>query len=112
MSGAGVIWKIVKTAATAIPWGRVVENAPAVVDLVGRAKDRLRASPAQGLEAQLRSLQEENLKLADTLLKTSDHLEELTKALEVVAARQKMLTTATFVSLLIGISSLALWIIR
>ena len=111
MSGIGVIWGIAKTAATKVPWGRVVENVPAVVDFIGRAKERFNvpASSQKDFEQRLRLLQDENVKLGKALLQTSDHLREVSKSLEVLAARQKMLVIATAASLLIAISSLILW---
>ncbi len=112
MSSMGIIWGIVKVAATKIPWGRVVENAPAVVDLVGRAKERLMASTQDDLAERLKAIHEENQKLETLLLKTTDHLQTLEKTLTVVSARQKMLSIVTGLSLLIAISSLLLWFAR
>ena len=108
----GFFWGIVKTAATKIPWARVAENVPAVVDMIGRARERFRVpvSSADDLEERLRLLQDENLKLGKLLLQTTDHLQEIAKSLEVVAARQKMLVIGTVASLLIAVSSLALWV--
>jgi hypothetical protein len=92
----------------------VVENVPAVVDMISRAKGKLRApiTSKSDIEERLRLLQEENQKLAKVLLDTSDHLQELGKGLEVMAARQKMLTIAAVVSLLLAASSLLLWFVR
>ena len=114
MSGMGMIWGIVRTAATKVPWGRVVENVPAVVDFIGRAKGKFNvpASSQKDVEQRLRLLQEDNLKLGKALLETSDHLQAIAKNLEVVAARQKMLVLATVVSLLTAVSSLILWVTR
>ena len=112
MSGMGIIWGIVKVAATRIPWGRVVENAPAVVDLVGRAKDRLTASSQDDLAERLKLIHEENQKLENVLLKTADHLQVLEKTLKVVADRQKMWAVTTVVALLMAVSSLALWLVK
>ena len=112
MSGMGIIWGIVKVAATKIPWGRVVANAPAVVDLVGRAKDRLTVSSQDDLAERLKLMCEENQKLEKMLLKTADHLQVLEKTLKVVADRQKMWAITTVVALLMAISSLILWLAR
>jgi hypothetical protein len=112
MGGLGVVWRVVKTAATKIPWGRVVENAPLVVDMVGRARARLTALPHHDFEVQLRSIQEENLKLAQTLQQSADHLQEVSQTLLVVEARQKMLVSATVVSLLIAVSALAVALLK
>jgi hypothetical protein len=111
MSGIGVVWGMVKTAATKIPWGRVLQNAPAVVDLIGRAKESLQV-PHSDLEERLGLIQEQNLKLEQTLLQTAEHLQELTKTLEVMAARQRLLSIGIVVSLLIAVSSLSLWFVR
>ena len=105
------VWTIVRIAATKIPWGKVMENVPAVVDMVGRAKGRFMASPSAqiGQDERLRLLQEENLKLKKALVETSDHLQQVAKSLEVVAARQKMLMIATAVALVAAVWSLLLW---
>lgn len=105
------VWTIVRIAATKIPWGRVMENVPAVVDMVGRAKGRLMGSPpAQiGQDERLRLLMEENLKLKKAIVETSDQLQQVAKTLEVVAARQKMLMIVTAVAFLAAVWSLLLW---
>jgi len=105
------VWTIVRIAATKIPWGRVMENVPAVVDMVGRAKGRFMASSSAqiGQDERLRLLQEENLKLKKAIVETSDHLQQVAKTLEVVAARQKMLMIATAVALVAAVWSLLLW---
>jgi hypothetical protein len=112
MSGIGVIWGVVRTVATKIPWGRVIENVPAVVDLVERAKDKFSASTQNDLEEKLILLRDENLKLEKALLEISDNQQELANSLKVVLARQKKLAIATVVSLLIATSSLILWVIK
>lgn len=112
MSSLGMIWGIVKMAATKIPWGTVVENAPAVADLVGRAKDSLKASSQDDLVEQLRLIHEENQKLEKVLLQTANHLQDLEKTLSVVVARQKNWAIVTVFSMLIAISSLVLWITK
>lgn len=112
MSGIGSIWGIAKIAATKIPWGKVMDNVPAVVELV---KDRLRAhasAPGGDLDERIRSLQDENLKLEKALLQTSDHLQEAIKTLKVVSARQKTLTMTTVLALLIAVSSLIVSLAR
>ena len=109
MSGMGMIWGVVKLAASKVPWGRVVENAPAVVDLVGRAKERLMASAQDDLVERLRLIHEENQKLEKVLLETSTHLQELEKSLKAVAASQRVLMMVTVVSLIMAVSSLVLW---
>lgn len=107
--GIGSIWGIAKVAATKIPWGKVMENMPAVVELVGRAKDRFKAHafpPGGDVDERIRLLQDENVKLEKALLQTSDHLQEAIKTLKVVSARQKTLAIATVAALLIALSSL------
>jgi len=106
MIGVRTIWGIAKIAATKIPWGRVMENIPAVVDLAGRAKGRLKGGGA--VEEQLRLLQEENRKLEKALLESSGHLQQAIKTLKVVLARQKMLMAGTLLSLVIAIASLVI----
>ena len=101
----GTIWGIAKVAATRIPWGRVMENIPAVVDMAERAKGRFRGHGGD-IEARLRQLQEENRKLEQALLETSGHLQQTIRTLKVVVARQKMLMIATAVSLLVAIAAL------
>jgi len=111
MSVASILG-VLKIAATKIPWSRVMENLPAVVDMVGRAKARLRvpASAPGTLEERLRSMEEENLRLGKALLQSTETLQQVAKSLEVVAARQKMLAIVTAVSLLTAIWSLCLWL--
>lgn len=106
------IWTVVRIAATKVPWGRVMENVPALMDMVGKAKTRLREQPAQrgSLDERLRILEEENLKLGKALLQSSETIRQLAKTVEVVTARQKMLMTATVVSFLMALTSLLLWL--
>ena len=101
------IWGIAKVAATKIPWGRVMENFPAVMDL---AKERFRPSggPRGDVEARLRLLQEENQKLEKALLETSGHLQITIKTLKTVLARQKTMMAGTVVSLLMALASLVI----
>jgi hypothetical protein len=112
MPGIGIVWKVVKTAATKIPWGQVIESAPMVVDMVGRARAHMTAMPHQDFQAQLKSVQEENLRLAQSLQHTADHLQEVSETLQVLEAREKVLIVGTAISLLIAISSLALLLFR
>lgn len=101
------IWGIAKVAATKIPWGRVMEGLPAVVDM---AKERFRGhgGAQDGLEERLRLLEEENLKLGKALLETSGHLQQTIRTLKVVLARQKMLMAATAVSFGMALAALLL----
>jgi hypothetical protein len=104
----GPVWTVIRLAATRIPWGRVIENIPAVVDMVNRAKGRLKASAsAQGpVDERMRVVEEESLRLGKALLETEERLQELAKALEVLAARQKMLIFLAMVSLATAIAAL------
>ena len=104
-----MVWDMVRLAATNIPWGRVLENAPAVADLVARAKDRWQGPSQSELEERLIALQQENRRLERALLETSDQVRELANTLEVVAARQKMLAVVTIITLAIAVFSLTLW---
>ncbi|TSK07110.1 MAG: hypothetical protein FPO08_10855 [Geobacter sp.] len=103
------IWSVAKIAATKIPWGRVFENLPVVVEMANRAKGRFMgegAGAASELEARVQQLHEENRKLEKALLETSGHLQLAVKTLKVVLARQKVLMAATAVSLVVAIAAL------
>ena len=106
------IWGVVRIAATKVPWGRVMENVPALMDMVQRAKGRLREQPAArgSADERLRALEEENLKLGKALVQSSETIKQLAKTVEVVTARQKMLMTATVISFLMALTSLLLWL--
>lgn len=106
----GTIWGIAKIAATRIPWGKVMQNIPAMADLAGRTKERLAASGASrgAVEDQLSLLQEENRKLEKALAESSNHLQQTVKSLKVVAARQKMLMAGTVLSFLMALVSLVI----
>lgn len=100
------IWGIAKVAATKIPWGRVMENIPGMVDM---ARDRFRGHPQQGgLEERVFELEEENRKIEQALLATSGHLEQTIKTLKVVMARQKVLMWITALSLATALAALML----
>lgn len=101
------IWSVAKIAATKIPWGRVFENLPVVVDMANRAKGRFMGGSAPSdLEARVQQLHEENRRLEKALLETSGHLQLAVKTLKVVLARQKVLMAATAVSLVVAIAAL------
>lgn len=105
----GPFWTVVKLAATKVPWGRVIENIPAVVDMVNRAKGRMKQSataPGVSEDERIRVIEEESLRLGKALLQTEEQLQELAKALEVLAARQKMLIFLAVVSLATAITAL------
>ena len=102
------IWGIAKIAATKIPWGRVMENIPAVVDLAGRAKGKFTGASHGAVEDRLRLLHEENRRLEKALLENSGHLQQSIKTLKVVLARQKMLMAGTVLSFLMALVSLVI----
>lgn len=112
MGGIGAAWGVVKMLATKVPWGRLVENAPAVVDLVARAKERLQAPSQDDLAGQLLSIHNQNLRLEKTLHETANRLDALSAKLEAVSQRMSLLLKATVVSLLMAISSLLLWLVK
>ena len=104
-----MIWDMVKLAATNIPWGRVLESAPAVADLFARARESWQGPSQSELEERLLALQQENRRLEQALLETAGQLQELAKGLEVVVARQKMLLVVTIIALSIAVFALTLW---
>lgn len=106
MSGLGTVWGIAKLAATRIPWGRLVESAPAVVDLVGRAGERFRGGAPDDLLERVRLLQEENRNLERVLQQTADRLQELERRVQGMAARQRIITWATATALLAALCAL------
>lgn len=102
------IWGIAKVAATKIPWGRVMENIPVMVDM---AKERFRGqggAPRGDVGSRLRELEEENRRLAQALLETSGHLQQSIRTLKVVLARQKMMMFGTFLSFAMALAALVL----
>lgn len=101
------IWGIAKVAATKIPWGRVMESIPGVVDM---AKERFRGqgAPHGDLASRVRLLEEENLKLGKALLETSGHLQQSIRTLKVVLARQKMLMAVSGASFVMALVALVL----
>lgn len=102
------MWGIAKIAATKIPWGRVVQNIPAMADLANRARERFSGAAHGGVEERLRLLQEENRKLERALLETSGHLQQTVKTMKVVVARQKVLMVVTAVSLITAVAALVM----
>jgi hypothetical protein len=73
------MWSIVKAAVTRVPWSKVVQHAPAVVDALGRVKTRVRLQEAAQKDAddQLRLLVEENARLHGELNRLSKELQRL-----------------------------------
>jgi hypothetical protein len=112
MGKAGMVFRMLRTAAGSIPWLSVVENTPALLNLVESARERFSAMASHGLENAMRELQDENLKLAESLLQTQSHLQEVTRTLEVVLARQKTLAVVTVISLVVAVSSLVVAVVK
>jgi hypothetical protein len=105
--GIGLIWSVLKTAATKIPWLQVVENAPLVVDALGRVTSKARQNEAsiKNCDDHLKVLQLENARLAV-------ELQQMSVKLQLLSARVSRLTKIAGVSLLCAVSALILWIVR
>ena len=105
--GVALFWGLLKTAATYIPWTKVAENAPLLVDVLGKAKARIRLneSSQKNIEGHLKSLQDENARLATDLLK-------LTKKLQLLTSRVALLTKITGFSLLCAVSAVVFWMLK
>ncbi|GFO56529.1 hypothetical protein GMSM_35360 [Geomonas sp. Red276] len=109
---SGVVLKLLKTAATNIPWRALVQNAPVVVELVERVRERLGAGASHGLADELEAMREEQLKLADALLESSARVAALEKALEVLSARLKLMTALGVLALIAAGTSLIIVLSR
>ena len=98
---------VIKTAAMHIPWAKVAQNTPLLVDMIGKAKAQIKQHDAsqRNLEDQLKSLNDENAKLAATVLQMSNTVQLLT-------SRISFLTKLTAISLLLAISSVVLWMLN
>ena len=98
---------VIKTAAMNIPWAKVAQNTPLLVDMLGKAKAQIKQHDAtqKNLEDQLKSLHDENAKLAATLLQLSNNVQSLT-------SRVSLLTKLTVFSLLLAISASVLWMLK
>lgn len=96
------IWSVLTAAATKIPWTRVVQSAPVVVEVLDRVKARVRLNEAaqKNLDEQLKCLAEENARLLEELKQASLKLQKLT-------ARVSFLTKLTLVSFLCAVAALA-----
>ncbi|HEY5513985.1 MAG TPA: hypothetical protein VIK40_10120 [Geomonas sp.] len=103
--GIALVFQIIKRIATKIPWTQVAQNAPLIADMVGKAKDKLNASARKIQDDQIQLLQEENARLAKSLLQMSDQLQN-------ISSRVYLLTVITAVSLLIAISSLIIGVLH
>jgi hypothetical protein len=102
--GVGFVLQILRTAATRIPWTKVAQNTPLFVEMVGKAKDRMNAH-AKIQDDQLKLLQDENARLAKSLLQVSDQLQK-------VSSRVSLLTVIAAASLLIAVSSLVVCLVK
>lgn len=98
---------VIKTAAMNIPWAKVAQNTPLLVDMLGKAKAQIKQHDAsqKNLEDQLKSLHEENAKLAATVLQMSTTVQLLT-------SRVSLLTKLTFMSLLLSSCTVVLWMLK
>ena len=105
--GVALFWGLLKTAATNIPWTKVAENAPLLVDALGKAKARIRLneSSQKNLEEHLKSLQDENARLAADLL-------QLSKKVQLLTSRVALLSKITGFSLLCAVAALVLWMLK
>ena len=92
---------LLKTAASNIPWSRVVQSTPLLVETLGRARERLRQNDAsqRDLEEHLKLLQEENAKLTTAVLHLSQNLQSL-------SSRVTLMTTVSAVSLILALASM------
>lgn len=97
----------IKAAAANIPWTKVAQSTPVLVDMLGmaRAKLKLQETSQKNLGDQLKLLQEENARLVTDLQRMSGKL-------QLVTSRVSILTKLTAVSLLLALSSLVLWMLK
>jgi hypothetical protein len=102
-----MIWTLLRTAATKIPWSTVAQNAPMFVDALGRVrgKSRLHEVSQNDLDDQCKALQAENARLAADLLQLSGKLQQLT-------ARVATLTKVAGAALLLAVVACGLWIVK
>ena len=105
--GIGPFWIFVKAAAANIPWARVAQSTPLLVDVLGKAKAKImqQETSQRNLEERLKGLQDENARLTTALLQMSDKL-------QLVSSRLSLLTAVSGISLLCAISALVLWMLR
>lgn len=105
--GVALFWGLLKTAAANIPWTKVAENTPLLVDVLGKAKARIRLNEnsQKNLEEHLKSLQDENARLTTDLL-------QLSKKLQLLSSRVALLSKITGISLFCAVSALVLWMLK
>jgi septal ring factor EnvC (AmiA/AmiB activator) len=105
--GIGPLLNLIKTAAVNIPWSRVAQNTPLIVDMLGKAKAKIRQSESinRDFEDQLKLLQDENARLSTSLLQATDKIQRLT-------ARVSMLAKVSGFSLLLALAALILGIVK
>ena len=107
--GYDLIWRVVKN----IPWAKVVQSTPLIVELVARAKDRLKSPTGEEqlehltlLADQVQALEKEKARLATEVKEKSAQLELLSNQLRQVTARAATLTVIAAVSAVVAVSAL------
>jgi hypothetical protein len=105
--GIGPLWGLIRTAAANIPWTKVAQNTPLLVDMLGKAKAKIRQQEVsqRNIDEQLRLLQEENARLSTDLQQTSLRLRLLT-------SRVATLSAVSVISLLCSLAALVLWLLK
>ena len=105
--GLGPLVGIIKAAAANIPWAKVAQSTPLIVDVLGKAKAKLKLQEAtqKELEERLKAVQDENARLTTALLHMSDKVQKLN-------SRVSLLTVISGISLLCAISALVLWMLK
>jgi hypothetical protein len=103
----GPLWGLIRTAAANIPWARVAQNTPVLVDMLGKAKARIRQQEAsqRDIDDQLKQMQDENARLSASLLQLSGKVQLLT-------SRVAMLTTIAVFALLCAVAALVLRLVK
>lgn len=107
----GALWGIAKVAARTVPWGRVAQHAPAVFDLLGQARAK-RPRSRDDIAEKLLWLEDENERLTRGLVETAEQLQVVAKTLETVLSRQLLVGTVAAVSLIVGVLSLIIAVLR
>lgn len=105
--GIGMVWGVLRQAAIRIPWSKVVQNAPLVVDVLDRMKAKVKLNEAaqRSLDDQLKTLTEENIRLSSEVLQVSLRLQQLT-------ARVSVLSRLCLLAIVFSIATLVLWLAK
>jgi len=105
--GIGMVWSVLRQAATRIPWSKVVQNAPLVVDVLDRVKSKVLVNEAaqRSADDRLRVLAEENARLSAELLQNTLQLKQL-------AARVSFMTKLAGFALIFSAAALILALVR